>query len=74
MLKINPALSKEAKLKILETEYCHLVRNPPSSFNATVTWHQSLQKCVAQMRSLRGIKRDAGMGWLQQILNRPPTQ
>lgn len=75
MLKINPKLSKEAKLKILENEYRHLVKNVPTSFNATREWHKQVDACVQSMRRLRNISATSSdTSWLQKILTWTPTE
>lgn len=76
MLKHGGDTKKAKQLADLEMEYRYLAKNNPTSYNAARENNKKLEKCVSSMRRLRrqrSIRHD-GMGWLQEILDRAPTQ
>lgn len=73
MLKRGAVTKRDTLLKGLEEEYRYLVKINPTSYNETHEHHKKLQRCVSEMKRLRGVKLE-GVAWLQEILDRPaPT-
>lgn len=72
MLKHGKDIKKAQQLDALENHYRWLVKQNPASTNATREHLNNVEKCVRDMKRIRGI-RHSEMGWLQEIINRKPA-
>lgn len=75
MLKHSQSKKDTDELASLEGQYRAMVKNIPTSFNATREHMKQLQKCVQDLKRVRRrmghYNDDDNMGWLQEILDRP---